>query len=45
MAQAVAERGIISAEAFAAIIAAALARELGGGPIAIPLRAWVVRAE
>jgi SAM-dependent methyltransferase len=45
MAQAVVERGIISAEAFAAIIAAVLTRELGGGPIAIPMRAWVVRAE
>ena len=45
MAQAVAERGVISVDAFTAIIAAALTRELGSGHIAIPMRAWVVRAE
>jgi len=45
MAQAVAERGVLSVDAFTAIIAAALTRELGSGPIAIPMRAWVVRAE
>jgi SAM-dependent methyltransferase len=44
MALAIEERGGMSVDAFTAIFAAALARELGGGPLAIPMRAWIIRA-
>ena len=44
MAHAIEERGAISVDAFTAVISAALTRELGDGPLAIPMRAWIVRA-
>ncbi len=44
MANAIEQRGTISVDAFTAVISATLTRELGDGPLAIPMRAWVVRA-
>jgi hypothetical protein len=44
MAHVIAERGGISVDAFTALISAALSRELGTGPLAVPMRAWLVRA-
>jgi SAM-dependent methyltransferase len=44
MANVIEERGDITVEAFTAVISAALARELGDRPLAIPMRAWIVRA-
>jgi SAM-dependent methyltransferase len=44
MANAIAERRSISVDAFTAVIAASLTRELGDGPLALPMHAWVVRA-
>jgi SAM-dependent methyltransferase len=44
MANAVAERRAITVDAFTAVISASLTRELGDGPLALPMHAWVVRA-
>jgi SAM-dependent methyltransferase len=44
MALAIEERGSMSVDAFTAVFAAALTRELGSGPLAIPMRAWIARA-
>jgi ubiquinone/menaquinone biosynthesis C-methylase UbiE len=44
MANAIAERRSITVDAFTAVIAASLTRELGDGPLALPMQAWIVRA-
>lgn len=44
MSNVIRERGTITVDAFTAVVAAALSRELGTGPVAIPMRAWIVRA-
>lgn len=44
LAHVIAARGGISVDAFTAVISAALSRELGTGPLAVPMRAWIVRA-
>jgi SAM-dependent methyltransferase len=44
MANAIAERHSITVDAFTAVISASLTRELGDGPLALPMHAWIVRA-
>ena len=44
MANAITERRSITVDAFTAIISASLTRELGDGPLALPMQAWIVRA-
>lgn len=45
MANAINERRSITVDAFTAVISASLTRELGDGPLALPMQAWVVRAQ
>jgi SAM-dependent methyltransferase len=44
MANAIVQRRSITVDAFTAIISASLTRELGDGPLALPMQAWIVRA-
>jgi SAM-dependent methyltransferase len=44
MANAINERRSITVDAFTAVISASLTRELGDGPLALPMQAWIVRA-
>jgi ubiquinone/menaquinone biosynthesis C-methylase UbiE len=44
MANAITERRSITVDAFTAVISASLTRELGDGPLALPMQAWIVRA-
>jgi hypothetical protein len=44
MANAISERRSITIDAFTAVISASLTRELGDGPLALPMHAWIVRA-
>ena len=44
MANAIDERRSITVDAFTAVISASLTRELGDGPLALPMQAWIVRA-
>jgi hypothetical protein len=45
MTHAISERRSITVDAFTAIVSASLTRELGEGPLALPMKAWIVRAE
>lgn len=44
MAHVIEARDSVTVDAFTALIAAALTREFGPGPLAVPMHAWVVRA-
>jgi SAM-dependent methyltransferase len=45
MANAITERQSITVDAFTAVISASLTRELGDDPLALPMQAWIVRAQ